>query len=34
MYSADEIEAMKDVKRKLDPQWLLGQDTIFDFSAR
>jgi FAD/FMN-containing dehydrogenase len=34
MYSAGEIEAMKDVKRKLDPQWLLGQDTIFDFSAR
>lgn len=30
MYSADEIEAMKDVKRHLDPQWLLGQGNIFD----
>ena len=30
MYSADEIEAMKDVKRHLDPQWLLGQGTIFE----
>ncbi len=29
MYSAEEIEAMKDVKRHLDPQWLLGQGTIF-----
>lgn len=31
MYSPDEIEAMKEVKRKLDPQWLLGRDTIFEF---
>ncbi len=30
MYSGDEIEAMRDVKRQLDPQWLLGQGTIFD----
>jgi FAD/FMN-containing dehydrogenase len=30
MYSADEIQAMKDVKRHLDPQWLLGQGTIFE----
>ncbi len=30
MYSADEIEAMRDVKRHLDPQWLLGQGTIFE----
>jgi FAD/FMN-containing dehydrogenase len=29
MYSADEIGAMKDVKRRLDPNWLLGKDTIF-----
>jgi FAD/FMN-containing dehydrogenase len=29
MYSADEIGAMKAVKRRLDPNWLLGQDTIF-----
>jgi FAD/FMN-containing dehydrogenase len=30
MYSADEIEAMKDVKRQLDPDWLLGRGTIFE----
>lgn len=30
MYSADEIEAMKDVKRRLDPDWLLGRGTIFE----
>jgi FAD/FMN-containing dehydrogenase len=30
MYSTAEIEAMKDVKRRLDPQWLLGRGTIFD----
>ena len=30
MYSADEINAMKDVKRRLDPDWLLGRGTIFD----
>ncbi len=30
MYSADEIEAMKDVKRRLDPEWLLGRGTIFE----
>lgn len=30
MYSSSEIEAMKDVKRRLDPQWLLGQGTIFE----
>jgi FAD/FMN-containing dehydrogenase len=29
MYSAEEIEAMRDVKRKLDPHWLLGRGTIF-----
>jgi FAD/FMN-containing dehydrogenase len=29
MYSADEIGAMKAVKRRLDPHWLLGKDTIF-----
>ena len=33
MYAADEIEAMKDVKRRLDPQWLLGRNTILEFSA-
>ena len=30
MYPPSEIEAMKDVKRRLDPLWLLGQGTIFD----
>jgi FAD/FMN-containing dehydrogenase len=30
MYSPDEIEAMKDVKRHLDPEWLLGRGTIFE----
>jgi FAD/FMN-containing dehydrogenase len=30
LYSPAEIEAMKDVKRHLDPQWLLGQGTIFE----
>ncbi len=32
MYSPAEIEAMKDVKRRLDPFWLLGQGTIFPLS--
>jgi FAD/FMN-containing dehydrogenase len=29
MYPGDEIPAMKAVKRRLDPAWLLGRDTIF-----
>ena len=29
MYPGDEIPAMKAVKRRLDPLWLLGRDTIF-----
>lgn len=29
MYSEDEIEAMKSIKRRLDPEWLLGQGVIF-----
>jgi FAD/FMN-containing dehydrogenase len=29
MYSDDEIQAMRDVKRHLDPDWLLGRGTIF-----
>ncbi|MBV9611515.1 MAG: hypothetical protein JO091_03545, partial [Acidobacteriaceae bacterium] len=33
MYSPDEIEAMKEVKRRLDPQWLLGRGTMFEFSS-
>ncbi len=32
MYSDAEIEAMKQVKRQLDPQWLLGQGTIFEMA--
>jgi FAD/FMN-containing dehydrogenase len=30
MFSAEEIDAMKDVKRHLDPKWLLGRGTIFE----
>jgi FAD/FMN-containing dehydrogenase len=30
MYSPAEIEAMREVKRRLDPEWLLGRGTIFD----
>lgn len=29
MYSAEQIDAMKDVKRHLDPHWLLGRGTLF-----
>jgi FAD/FMN-containing dehydrogenase len=28
-YKPEEIEAMKAVKRRLDPNWLLGQGTLF-----
>jgi FAD/FMN-containing dehydrogenase len=28
-YTRDEIDAMKRVKRRLDPRWLLGQGTLF-----
>jgi FAD/FMN-containing dehydrogenase len=31
-YSADEIAAMKAVKRRLDPDWRLGRGTLFDES--
>jgi FAD/FMN-containing dehydrogenase len=30
MYSPQEIEAMRAVKRQLDPAWLLGRGTIFE----
>ena len=33
-YSGDQIEAMKQVKRRLDPQWLLGRGTLFPYEAR
>lgn len=29
MYSPEEIEAMKDVKRRLDPAWILGRGNLF-----
>jgi D-lactate dehydrogenase (cytochrome)/glycolate oxidase len=28
-YSSGQIETMKSVKRRLDPQWLLGRGTLF-----
>ena len=28
-YPPDQIEAMKAVKRRFDPEWLLGQGTLF-----
>jgi FAD/FMN-containing dehydrogenase len=31
MYTPHQLEAMKAVKRRLDPQWLLGRDTLFAF---
>jgi FAD/FMN-containing dehydrogenase len=30
MYSAEEIESMREVKRRLDPAWLLGRGNIFE----
>lgn len=33
MYTESEIDAMRDVKRQLDPDWLLGQGTIFSRRA-
>jgi FAD/FMN-containing dehydrogenase len=30
MYGSQDIEAMKAIKRRLDPDWLLGRGTIFD----
>lgn len=29
MYSAEDVDAMRQVKRHLDPHWLLGRDNIF-----
>jgi FAD/FMN-containing dehydrogenase len=29
-YTPEEIDAMKAVKRRLDPNWLLGQGTLFE----
>ena len=30
MYGEDALQAMRDVKSKLDPQWLLGRGTLFE----
>jgi FAD/FMN-containing dehydrogenase len=30
LYKPEEIEAMREVKRRLDPEWLLGRGTLFD----
>ena len=32
-FSPDDIEKMKAVKRRFDPQWLLGQGTLFPCPA-
>src|SRR5208283_3708893 len=32
LYNADQIQAMRDVKSHLDPQWLLGRNTLFPFN--
>ena len=33
MYSAQEIASMRAAKRRLDPEWLLGQGTLFDMAT-
>jgi len=33
-YSPEHIEAMMSVKRRMDPQWLLGRGTLFTISAQ
>jgi FAD/FMN-containing dehydrogenase len=33
LFSEGEIEAMKDVKRRLDPKWLLGRGNVFPLEA-
>jgi FAD/FMN-containing dehydrogenase len=32
-YSAEQIEAMKAVKRRLDPEWRFGRGTLFELPA-
>src|ERR1700722_11770417 len=32
-YTPAQIEAMKDVKRRLDPQWLLNRGNLFDYGS-
>ena len=32
-YPKDQIEAMKNVKRRFDPEWLLGRGTLFKYPA-
>jgi len=31
-YPPDQIEAMKNVKRRFDPDWLLGRGTLFPYA--
>lgn len=33
MYTAEQLSEMQSVKRRLDPQWLLGRDTLFPYQA-
>jgi FAD/FMN-containing dehydrogenase len=33
LYNAEQIQAMRDVKSHLDPQWLLGRGTLFPFNG-
>ena len=32
-YAPEDIQAMMDVKRRFDPQWLLGRETLFPVPA-
>ncbi len=32
-YAPEHIESMRQVKRRLDPQWLLGRDTLFPYTG-
>ena len=32
MYSGEDVAAMREVKQRLDPQWLLGRGTILEFA--
>ena len=32
-YPPDQIEAMKNVKRRFDPEWLLGRGTLFKYAS-
>jgi D-lactate dehydrogenase (cytochrome)/glycolate oxidase len=32
MYKPEALDAMRQVKRRLDPNWLLGQGTLFEIN--